>query len=48
LLAQRIGQQNAFLVGVMLQGWLPEPDPLDARDEHTGDHYGETAKNLEH
>ena len=33
---------------VMLQGWLPEPDPLDARDEHTGDHHGETAKNLEH
>ena len=39
---------NMNMGSVMLQGWLPEPDPLDARDEHTGDHHGETAKNLEH
>ena len=29
---------------VVLQGWLPEPDPLDARDEHTGDHHGKQRK----
>ncbi len=33
---------------VVLQGGLPESDPFEERDEHTGAHHGKAEKSLEH
>ena len=41
-----IGRKRHLLVDTL--GSAPESDPLEERDEHTGDHHWETAKNLKH